>query len=706
MSYIINNTSPFVSVKLTEKGRERLAQGALDFASWAIGDSEINYDREDIYDNNLTDVTLSAITKVMTPADRQPNLKSFITKSDGIPLQTLTPADIKTVKAIVNNEADERGFFSGSTGSYTTLTGSSYTLGSGTIDATVLSGGTSLDLGGASVSEGDYILLKISNDTLGSVALNTNSEPIPHLWYKVQSFSSPLATVDRDLPNLNSVGGTDIQYIIYPSGEVHDTIGSACTTSYWDSGTLQFDTSCNITCSDVPVWNMNNVWCEDPAGITGTTYEGHEYFGSYPYLGSKFPYFEYSCAEPSNGSSQICDGVSNVHEKRKAISIIHYTNNSISNLYGEYFFIDAANNKELRIEFPDLMYHRRDFTTGSGTTMGMAFVASGATQLISGTDIEYIDLIEDSALISSADTAQVVGKVFPQYKMIVIDDEEIVAATSYKSNRNWTLPELTTNLVAPSGGTSTGLVAQNETIFVTYTLENATGTGLTSTFPCQKYTKLTNNTSAAKDIEFRLIETDLLPYMRKTEAGGYDGRGFHANNIKVLYQVVADSSTSPDPTAWKVYDYTNTTLTSGAGETIDPVALENQNPVVNGFNINKVVDSASTTYDLTQVLSMAPVASPDNLQFGDERFFYGNISTYIGATIFKTIFDIRINSGLFTKTTNNTRSTDPSTNPPDIRVSEVGIYDSANNLVCIGKLSKPVNLLAGSTIMLELSMDF
>ena len=40
MSYIIPSTSPFVSIKLTEKGREQLAQGKLNFSYWAVGDSE------------------------------------------------------------------------------------------------------------------------------------------------------------------------------------------------------------------------------------------------------------------------------------------------------------------------------------------------------------------------------------------------------------------------------------------------------------------------------------------------------------------------------------------------------------------------------------------------------------------------------------------------------------------------------------------
>jgi hypothetical protein len=133
--------------------------------------------------------------------------------------------------------------------------------------------------------------------------------------------------------------------------------------------------------------------------------------------------------------------------------------------------------------------------------------------------------------------------------------------------------------------------------------------------------------------------------------------------------------------------------------------LENQFPGPN-FVLDLLKTSSATTFNLVPLLNMPPTNQPTYLQFGDERFFYGNLETYIGATIYKTIFDIRINSGQFNATTNPTRSKDASTNPPDIKVSEVGIYDTANNLVCIGKLSVPVALEAGNSIMLELSLDF
>jgi hypothetical protein len=98
--------------------------------------------------------------------------------------------------------------------------------------------------------------------------------------------------------------------------------------------------------------------------------------------------------------------------------------------------------------------------------------------------------------------------------------------------------------------------------------------------------------------------------------------------------------------------------------------------------------------------------SPNGLQFGDERFFYGNIKTYIGANVYKTIFKLNISANLFNKTNNPTRSTDLSTNPPNIKISECGIYDNSGELVMISKFSKPITLTPGNNVILELSMDF
>jgi hypothetical protein len=711
MSYIINNTNPFVSIKLTEKGREQLALGQLNFSYWGIGDSEINYGREAIVDANPTDVTLSATSKVMRPFDRQPNIKYFITPSNATSqYQTVNAGNMNVVKAIVNNEAAERGFFDQSATGFTTTINSTLTPYQELVSDTKFTGSTSFNLTGAtSIAVGDYMMIKLTNDKVGTLTSTDTTKPIPNLWFKVQSIVGTLVTVDRTLPNYSAQTASS-QIIFYKSGEVYDTIATGNTTAYWDSGTLSFNSNVNVTCHDVPVWNMNNVWCENMAGMSANTaYEDYTKFGSYPYLGSKNPYFEYLCESTGTSTNFNCNGpgISYPDDVSKSISIIHYTNNTISNLYGEFLYIDATNSKMVKVNMPNLMYHRSGYATNSGTTMGMTFIASGATQLLGTSQIEYIDLVEDPDLISTANTTtMVVGKVFPQLKTIVFHDDEIVAAMSYKSNRNWTLPALAANIQSPSGGTSTGVLQPNETIYLTYSLENTAITGLTSSLPCQNYIKITNNTSAAKDVVFRMNETDLLPYMRKFESASYDGYGFYANKFKLLYQIVSDTTTRPDSSSWKVFDYTSNAIITTSGQTIDPKLLENQSPLVTGFLLDSLKYSASTNFNLVSLLNMAPNNQPTYLQFGDERFFYGNIETYIGATIYKTIFDIRVNSSQFNATTNPTRSQDPTTNPPDIKITDVGIYDSAQNLVCIGKLSKPVPLTAGNTIMLELSMDF
>jgi len=710
MSYIINNTDPFVSIKLTEKGRERLALGQLNFSHWAIGDSEINYSREEIYDESGTNplyTNVSGSSRILKPKDRQPNFKYYITTDGATNYNPLEGTNISVIKSVVNNSADTRGYFTNSGGTFTTLSSSTYIIDSQIVNNFQFTGGTSVIITGLTYTVGDLILIKLVHDETTGQPAFANSFAIPHLWFKIEGSGSTVdeLIVDRDLPNMSGSTGMS-QVIIYSCAEVWDIYG-VNDSPYWDNGTLSFS-SCGVSCGDVPVWNQNNIWCEDPAGFSGGTsfnqYEHYWDFGSYDYMGQKHPYFWYPCVGDEETTDIVCEvaGQSTVDTVRKSISVIHYTNNTVSNYYGEFFYIDNDNNKTVTLDFPDLMWHRVPYSTGVGTLQGMKFIASGDTALIPNSDIEYIPLIEDPSIITEP---KIVGKVFPQLKVVVLDDDELVMAVSYKGNRSWTLPALAANLVAPS---LSGVLETNKTMYLTYILENElsgnTTSGLTTPINCQYYTKITNTTPTIKDVDFRLNAVDLLPYMRKIEDIGYDGLGFYAYQFKVLWQIVDDSDDRPDTDAWNEFDYTSTAITSVTDETIDPLLLENQNPVVNGFLIDAAVNTGSTQFSIINTLNFPTNLTPELLQLGDERFFYGNIDTYIGATIFKTLFKVNVSGSDFAFTSNPTRTPDNATT--DIRVSEVGIYDSDKNLVVVGKLSKPVLLTANNTITLELSIDF
>ena len=43
MSYISKNTGAFVNARLTDKGRELLSIGQLNFTTYRLGDSEVDY---------------------------------------------------------------------------------------------------------------------------------------------------------------------------------------------------------------------------------------------------------------------------------------------------------------------------------------------------------------------------------------------------------------------------------------------------------------------------------------------------------------------------------------------------------------------------------------------------------------------------------------------------------------------------------------
>jgi hypothetical protein len=127
MSYIIKSSSPFVSIKLTEVGRMQLSLGKLNFSHWAIGDSEINYSRETIVDANPSHVTLSATSMILRPFDRQPDIKSFIyPNSTGDAFQVINNSNLNVIKSVVNNKADEKGFFTLTGGNFETKTDSDH----------------------------------------------------------------------------------------------------------------------------------------------------------------------------------------------------------------------------------------------------------------------------------------------------------------------------------------------------------------------------------------------------------------------------------------------------------------------------------------------------------------------------------------------------------------------------------------------------
>ena len=742
MSYINKQNTTLVRVKLTDIGREQLSKGQLTFSNYMIGDSEVDYNYVKGWSEFLPGIGASTgefwfpeadgnivkniYSKVLRPKDDNPFFSSFlINQSNQFIFPLNQQSNIQLIKGIVTNEADDRGFFSGSTvdSGLVAQTNSNFILEQGTINLNNFSGDTdyttftqgvlTLNTPLTATSVNDYIIFRFSNPTLGNVTGSTMTSATINTVYNITNISGSTIKVDRVLPTLSAYAGTIITYYTLPGGDdpMDTYYGASSLSAYWNSGTLSFQNSCDICVDNIPVWNMNNVWTENPAGLykdSPVNYHENNLFGSEQFVGTK-QYLGYNREITVTNTNSMMDSKSYMDTYNKSISILHYTNSCISNFYGEQFYIDEETGKLLNLDIPVMWHRRNDVGTESGTTLGMRFTSDTIRKtLSSNNDIEYYDLIEFSGMSVSPTLPLVVGKVFPQLKIVVIDNEELIAGMSYKSNRNYTLPDLAAELLTPVSGNCTGVLKAGESLYLTYWLENV-GTGTTGTttvttpiLPCQRYTVIDNKTNTDKDVQFRIGNLNELPYMRKRENVNYDGFGFFADTFKVLAQVV-DKTTQNRPLSsnWKVIDFTSTNITVTSGETISPTLFENQNPNTTGFILTGSLYTGGTTFNLGDELDMSTASYYGKMTLGDERLFYGNLRTHIGATIYKTLFNITVDGASIASTSNSTFEFGD-----DRYVSEIGILDSNQNLVLVGKLSRPIRISDSTTASIELTIDF
>ena len=161
MSYINEQSTALVRVKLTDIGRLRLASGQLTFVNYAVGDSEVDYNYvegwaefapgegaaggEFYFPEADGTVIENIYSKVLRPKDQQPIFSSYLISSTGnlnYGLSTMPGNPLQLIDGTVSNEAADRGFFSGSTVAegLTAVTNSDFILESGTVDLGAFSG--------------------------------------------------------------------------------------------------------------------------------------------------------------------------------------------------------------------------------------------------------------------------------------------------------------------------------------------------------------------------------------------------------------------------------------------------------------------------------------------------------------------------------------------------------------------------------------
>jgi len=667
MSFINSQTTTVIRAKLTDTGRKLLAQGNLNYSYWVCGDSEIDYGFYSL------DYTLSD-NKVLAPKDKNYNIKTPIPSNSGQDIFNLL-SNVIPIEQKINNQATTRGLFTGTTNTVIT----NRFKGTASVASSAFSGGTAFltTVATGTIDINDIILVGIRNETqTGSSTDILSGLTIPYLTYKVQAVTSPtgstIITVDRTLPTMSGGTGTCNIYVIKGGDAINDYYGSGSTTTYWNYNTLSFENNCNCIPDDVPVWNFNVMFTENLAGVNNTTYRGIDKYDSNIYNGFK-EYLNYTSADLS----------------RKSIGIIHYTNNTISNYYGE-----NLKSGTFKLTLPTILWHKQGVASGSGAKIGLVLSAQTTTQTITTNSsalgtvsipfrVPYDNLVDSNGFI--------VGKVFNELKIAVIEDEELIAAMSYKSNRNWTLPTLNGSFVS-AVSESQGLIGQNEEVHFTYLISNELTNGYRTGLHCQNYRKINRGGTGQNNAKLTFPANE-LPFLK--EAVDTVG-GFTADKLYLLAQKVVVGQ-RPSPTAWKKIDVTSSVAASGSGK-LNAINIE-----ATSFVIDLATYTAAPLYTLHDHINVPIIAEVDLLNFGEEYVLIGNVDTDISATTYKSSFVFAMPSNQFRATVNPTYN---ESNNDSVFVSEVGIFNNLKELVAIGKLSKPIKKKVSDTVLIQLEIDF
>ena len=465
MAFIEKKNPVVLNIKLTSMGRCCLAGGNLDFKYYAVGDSEIDYDFN--REVNAVDSEYSAFdSTILQPVDKNPNILSFIPRNvSGDSYNELSTVPVTEYN--VENQIEPLGFFTSGAIDYITDT-NHVKQPDAVVDMSGVGGGSSLTLlkgpnygtSGEEPAAGDLLMVKWSTSLNTTGTTVSKSFPTQNLWYQITGITSGslgggsvVVGLDRPIPNFSGLSLTNMVGAMIYYNEISfsgASVFNLSPTDYIDESIISFLQNSQCPTIVFPYWNMSIIHTQEIAGVLGgnlkyTQFKNRKFGGFVSYIQEQAPV-------------------------NKRLGVIHYTNTSPANVYAEGLLLNT-----FKLEIPTVMWHK-----SPTKTMGVTLTPMGTQQTLAGLNTKYYDLTDESGFI--------VGKVFNGLKIAVIEDQELLLAMEYKSNRNFTLPDYAadTNTILSTAPPITGGTNVTWTTPYNATYETIVGT-CTSCIICQWY---------------------------------------------------------------------------------------------------------------------------------------------------------------------------------------------------------------------------
>lgn len=686
MSFLTNN-SEYLAARLTNKGRQKISEGNFVISYFQIGDSEFDYNFSELDGNS------NSGQKVFAPLDKDSWVKYPYKLSASTTTGTTygTPV-VNSGIVIINNEIGPAGFVSAYL-PYTPspLTGATIVCENYEINITQLNGGNTLQIPtGVTFNGSEYLTIYMGSlvGTSDIISIAKNS-----LVYKIVDITTGVTyntlTLDRNTPNLTGFTGSVT------------IISNYCYPNYVEPGT-------SINCIPTPIdideqqdpWTLNIVWSQKPAGLDVFAETDEELSGytSNIYVSTKeFLGYNISDGQVINTGTTIINDCGETiivsPEEQHSLAIIHYEGVGDYRDPDKYFkYEDYISHTGDSIDYfevyiPFILYHRN-----TGTTIGARFFMDSTDYYINSTAVDTkTDKFKFRYLID--EQGYRVGRILVNNKTIIIDDQEIIAALDYKSNRRYTLPIPKTNLIpqgincTPSTGTTALITSTGETAYVSYLFE-LTGDTAMNGMHCNHYSKIEGSDSSSNII----VNFCSSGFTHMYNTLDDFKNGFVANKFKILIQIVP-TGTQPQPNLWSVMDYTDDIPNHTVGDLIDPANMENA-----VFIITLDKYEAADSYDLENYIGELPIEPSDLPEFGDEQPFPGSIKLIRSSDIYTMSYLINLPSGQF-ETTQNPTWVDQSK-----KITEVALMNQNKEILVIAKTATPITRTGSQVI--QVNLDF
>ena len=243
-------------------------------------------------------------------------------------------------------------------------------------------------------------------------------------------------------------------------------------------------------------------------------------------------------------------------------------------------------------------------------------------------------------------------------------------------------------------------------VYITYMFENNTefqtgkSFGYTTPIHCNYVNKIYTDDLNNKVISISFANDTVFNFMQDSGGVTSTGVGYNAEKMYAIIQIIETDDESKKPVAgeWRKVDITdqiNNYDTWNGVSTIPPTDIINS---IMSISYDKYLNSPK--YDLNY-LNYPTTDVSSNLTFGEEVFFFGNVSGEIKATIYEMEVNIVLPLNEFN--TSNNPTWIPNT---PVYITEVGLYDDDGNLLAIGKFNIPVEKDSTKYRTLQLKIDF